>query len=29
MPLSCFDKKSAGYPVGGSLEFAKKVEQSY
>lgn len=29
MPLSCFDKKSAGYPVGGSLEFAKKVEQAY
>jgi phytoene dehydrogenase-like protein len=29
MPLSCFDKKSAGYPLGGSLEFAKKVEQSY
>lgn len=29
MPLSCFDKKSAGYPVGGSLEFAKKTEQSY
>jgi phytoene dehydrogenase-like protein len=29
MPLSCFDKKSAGYPVGGSLEYAKKVEQAY
>ncbi len=29
MPLSCFDKKSAGYPVGGSLEFAKKIEQKY
>lgn len=29
MPLSVFDKKSAGYPVGGSLEFAKKIEQAY
>ena len=29
MPLSSFDKKSAGYPIGGSLEFAKKVEKSY
>jgi phytoene dehydrogenase-like protein len=29
MPLSSFDKKSAGYPVGGSLEFAKKIEQRY
>lgn len=29
MPLASFDKKSAGYPVGGSLEFAKKIEQAY
>lgn len=29
MPLSAFDKKSAGYPVGGSLKFAQKVEQRY
>lgn len=29
MPLSSFDKKSAGYPVGGSLEFAKKIEERY
>jgi phytoene dehydrogenase-like protein len=29
MPLSCFDKKSAGYPIGGSLSFAKRIEQKY
>ena len=29
MPLSVFDKKSAGYPIGGSLEFAKKIEETY
>ncbi|OFY84014.1 MAG: hypothetical protein A3F72_18510 [Bacteroidetes bacterium RIFCSPLOWO2_12_FULL_35_15] len=29
MPLSVFDKKSAGYPIGGSLTFAKKIEESY
>lgn len=29
MPMASFDKKSAGYPVGGSLEFAKKIEQRY
>jgi phytoene dehydrogenase-like protein len=29
MPLSVFDKKSAGYPIGGSFNFAKKIEQSY
>ncbi|MFL5764237.1 MAG: phytoene desaturase family protein [Bacteroidia bacterium] len=29
MPLSVFDKKSAGYPIGGSMEFAKKIEQTY
>lgn len=29
MPLASFDKKSAGYPVGGSMEFAKKIEQRY
>lgn len=29
MPLSSFDQKSAGYPIGGSLNFAKKIEESY
>jgi phytoene dehydrogenase-like protein len=29
MPLSSFDKKSAGYPIGGSLSFAKRIEQQY
>ena len=29
MPLSCFDKKSAGYPIGGSLAFAEKMEKRY
>ncbi len=29
MPLSVFDKKSAGYPIGGSMNFAKKIEQTY
>ncbi len=29
MPLSSFDKKSAGYPIGGSLSFAKRIEQAY
>ncbi|MBK7342109.1 MAG: hypothetical protein IPJ06_02685 [Saprospiraceae bacterium] len=29
MPLSIFDKKSAGYPIGGSMAFAKRIEQSY
>jgi len=29
MPLSVFDKKSAGYPIGGSMAFAKKIEQTY
>ncbi|MDQ3047802.1 MAG: NAD(P)/FAD-dependent oxidoreductase [Bacteroidota bacterium] len=29
MPLSVFDAKSAGYPIGGSMEFAKKIEQTY
>jgi phytoene dehydrogenase-like protein len=29
MPLSCFDKKSAGYPIGGSLSFAKRLEQRF
>lgn len=29
MPLSIFDKKSAGYPIGGSLSFAKRIEQRY
>ena len=29
MPLSVFDKKSAGYPIGGSMAFAQKIEQTY
>lgn len=29
MPLSIFAKKSAGYPIGGSMAFAKRIEQSY
>ena len=29
MPLSVFDKKSAGYPIGGSMNFAKKIEETY
>ncbi len=29
MPLASFDKKSAGYPIGGSLQFAKYLEESY
>ena len=29
MPLSVFDKKSAGYPIGGSMIFAKKIEETY
>lgn len=29
MPLSVFDKKSAGYPIGGSMNFAKKIEENY
>ena len=29
MPLSVFDKKSAGYPIGGSLHFAKCIEENY
>lgn len=29
MPLSVFDLKSAGYPIGGSLNFAKKIEERY
>ena len=29
MPLASFDLRSAGYPIGGSLAFAKKIEQSY
>ena len=29
MPLSVFDKKSAGYPIGGSMVFAKKIEETY
>ncbi len=29
MPLSAFDTKSAGYPMGGSMAFAKKIEETY
>lgn len=28
-PMASFDKKSAGYPVGGSLKFAEHFEQRY
>lgn len=28
-PLAFSDKKSTGYPIGGSLCFAKKIEESY
>ena len=29
MPLSFFDTGGAGYPVGGSYQFAKKIEEKY
>lgn len=29
MPLSFFDLKSCGYPLGGSYSFAKRFEESY
>ncbi len=29
MPLSFFDKKGAGYPVGGSYRFAKRIADKY
>jgi phytoene dehydrogenase-like protein len=29
IPLAFFDKKSSGYPVGGSFLFAKKMEEKY
>jgi phytoene dehydrogenase-like protein len=29
MPLSVFDKKGAGYPVGGSNRFAKRIADKY
>jgi phytoene dehydrogenase-like protein len=29
MPLSFFDSKGAGYPLGGSLQFAKRIEDKY
>jgi phytoene dehydrogenase-like protein len=29
IPLAFFDKKGTGYPVGGSLLFAKKLEEKY
>ncbi len=29
MPLSFFDTKSAGYPVGGSAQFAKRIADKY
>ncbi|HOZ51025.1 MAG TPA: NAD(P)/FAD-dependent oxidoreductase [Chitinophagaceae bacterium] len=28
-PQAVFDKKSAGYPIGGSLAWAKKIEEKY
>jgi phytoene dehydrogenase-like protein len=28
-PMASFDKKSAGYPIGGSLKFAERFEQRY
>ncbi|MBP6731542.1 MAG: NAD(P)/FAD-dependent oxidoreductase [Chitinophagales bacterium] len=28
-PMASFDKKSAGYPLGGSLKFATRFEQRY
>ncbi len=28
-PLSFYDQKCAGYPVGGSYQFAKKIEDKY
>lgn len=28
-PMASFDKKSAGYPLGGSLKFAERFEQQY
>ena len=29
MPLSFFDTRGAGYPVGGSFRFAKRIEERY
>ena len=29
MPLSVFDTKGAGYPLGGSLRFARRIEDKY
>ncbi len=29
VPLSFYDKKCAGYPVGGSYQFVKKIEDKY
>jgi phytoene dehydrogenase-like protein len=29
IPLAFFDKKGTGYPLGGSLQFAEKIEQKY
>ncbi|HAG16166.1 MAG TPA: hypothetical protein DCG69_06525 [Bacteroidales bacterium] len=29
MPLSFFDQKSAGYPIGGSKQFARKIADKY
>ena len=28
-PMASFDKKSAGYPIGGSLKFAERFEKRY
>ena len=29
MPLAYFDRNSAGYPIGGSYNFVKKIEEKY
>ncbi len=29
VPMASYDKKSAGYPIGGSLAFAQRIEQRY
>jgi phytoene dehydrogenase-like protein len=28
-PMAAFDQKSAGYPIGGSLSWARRIEQRY
>ena len=29
IPMAVFDKKSAGYPIGGSLSWAKRLEEKF